>query len=110
MARLAGDRADGTVRLAFCWAHMRRLSHKFHTSPQSPLAAEVLTRIRALYAIEAEIRGHPAEHPQQVLHQQLLRLGQRQTQVSDITETIRPADRHHVDTSELTIHPRCNQS
>jgi hypothetical protein len=43
-------------------------------------------------------------------HQQLLRLGQRQTQVSDITKTFRPADRHHVDTSGLTIHPRSNQS
>ena len=29
----------------------------------------MLARIRALYAIEAEIRGHPAEHRQQVRHE-----------------------------------------
>ena len=67
--RLAGDRADGSVRLAFCWAHMRRPFYQFHASTKSPLAAEVLARIAALYAIEAEIRGHPAEHRRQVRQQ-----------------------------------------
>jgi len=66
--RLAGDRADGSVRLAFCWAHMRRGFYDFYTSTQSPLAGDVLARIRDLYAIEAEIRGHPAEHRAQVRH------------------------------------------
>ena len=60
--RLAGDRADASVRLAFCWAHMRRGFYDFHVSTKSPLAAEVLARIRTLYAIEAQIRGQPAEH------------------------------------------------
>jgi transposase len=60
--RLAGDRADASVRLAFCWAHMRRGFFQFHASTKSPLAAELLSRVGALYAIEAEIRGHPAEH------------------------------------------------
>jgi transposase len=64
--RLAGDRTDATIRLAFCWAHMRRDFFQFHASTKSPLAAEVLTRIAALYAIEAEIRGQPAEHRWQV--------------------------------------------
>ena len=59
---LAGDRADASVRLAFCWAHMRRGFYDFYISTKSPLAAEVLARIRTLYAIEAEIRGYPAEH------------------------------------------------
>ena len=59
---LAGDRVDQSIRLAFCWVHMRRAFFQFHASTQSPLAAEVLARIAALYAIEAEIRGHPAEH------------------------------------------------
>ena len=66
--RLAGDRADASVRLAFCWAHMRRAFYEFFVSTKSPLAAEVLARIRALYAIEAEIRGHPAEHRQRLRH------------------------------------------
>ena len=55
--RLAGDRADASVRLAFCWSHMRRGFYDFHVSTKSPLAAEVLARIRTLYAIEAEIRS-----------------------------------------------------
>lgn len=44
--RLAGDRADGSVTLAFCWAHLRRPFYEFYVSTKSPLAAEVLTRIR----------------------------------------------------------------
>jgi hypothetical protein len=54
--RLAENRDDGAVRLAFCWVHMRRSFYEVYTSTKSPLAAEVLTRIRSLYAIEAEIR------------------------------------------------------
>jgi transposase len=30
--RLAKDRMDGNVRLAFCWAHMRRAFYEFYTS------------------------------------------------------------------------------
>jgi hypothetical protein len=67
--RLAGDRADLSIRLAFCWAHMRRGFFQFHASTKSPLAAEVLTHIAALYAIEAEIRGQLAEYRQQVRQQ-----------------------------------------
>lgn len=40
--RLAGDRADTSVTLAFCWSHMRRPFYQFHASTQSPLAAAVL--------------------------------------------------------------------
>jgi transposase len=49
--RLAGDRADGSVTLAFCWAHLRRPFYEFYVSTNSPLAAEVLARIRELYAM-----------------------------------------------------------
>lgn len=64
--RLAGRRADASVRLAFCWAHMRRGFYDFYVSTKSPLAAEVLARIRTLYAIEAGIRGQSAEQRRQV--------------------------------------------
>ena len=37
--RLAGDRADGSVKLAFCWAHMRRGFYDFYVSTQSPWRA-----------------------------------------------------------------------
>jgi transposase len=51
-----------TIELAFCWAHCRRRFYEFHASTKSPLAAEALAQIARLYAIEAEIRGQPAEH------------------------------------------------
>ena len=56
------------MRLAFCWAHMRRPFYEFFAATQLPLAAEVLARIRGLYAIKAESRGHPAEHRARVRH------------------------------------------
>lgn len=47
------------LRLAFCWAHVRR---KFYDlKDKSPVAVEVLRRIALLYAVEADIRGLPAE-------------------------------------------------
>lgn len=58
---LADRRNDGAVALAFCWAHLRRRFHKIHAHTASPIAAEALLRIGALYAIEREIRGRPAE-------------------------------------------------
>ena len=103
--RLAGDRADASVRLAFCWAHMRRGFYDFHVSTKSPLAAEVLARIRTLYAIEAEIRGHPAEHRRRVrqersrpiveaLHAWLEDHLPRVSGASDLAQAMRYALRH----------------
>jgi hypothetical protein len=59
---LVTGRGDGSIQLAFCWAHARRPFYEFHASTKSPLAAEALARIGKLYEIEAEIRGHAAEH------------------------------------------------
>ena len=56
-------------RLVFCWAHTRRKFYDINVATQSPLAAEALRRIAALYAIEAEIRGKPAEERRQVRQQ-----------------------------------------
>jgi hypothetical protein len=44
------------------------------------------------------------------LCQQQLPFGQRQTQIGDFTETIRPANRYHIETSRLTINPSLNQA
>jgi hypothetical protein len=52
--------ADPPVRLAFCLAHARRKFYEVHAATASPIALEALTRIAALYAIEAEIRGQSA--------------------------------------------------
>ena len=102
---LAESRADGSVRLAFCWAHMRRPFYEFFASTQSSLAAEVLARIRELYAVKAEIRGHPAEHRRQVrhdrsrpivdaLHAWLQDHGDRVSAASELAKAMRYAIRH----------------
>ena len=66
---LVTDRRDGSIQLAFCWAHTRRPFYEFYVSTKSPLAAEVLARIGKLYEIEAEIRGSPAEQRRAVRQQ-----------------------------------------
>ena len=60
-SNLVKARKDGSIQLAFCWAHARRPFYEFYTSTQSPLAAEVLARIAKLYEIEADIRGQPPD-------------------------------------------------
>jgi hypothetical protein len=45
------------VTEAACWAHARRKFVDLHDLHQSPVAAEALDRIGALYAVEAEIRA-----------------------------------------------------
>jgi hypothetical protein len=51
----------GRVQEVACWAHVRRKFYGLHKAHRSPLAAEALQRIGALYMIEAEIRGQPPE-------------------------------------------------
>jgi transposase len=50
----------GEVKLAFCWAHVRRPFYELVAAGPAPIAGEMLERIKALYAIEAEIRGRSA--------------------------------------------------
>jgi hypothetical protein len=44
-----------------CWAHARRKFHDVHVAHASPTTTEALARMTALYGIEEEIRGEPAE-------------------------------------------------
>jgi transposase len=60
--RLAGT---GKVVLAACWAHARRKFYEVAEATGSPIAAEALRRVSALYAVEAGIRGQPP--PQRVI-------------------------------------------
>jgi len=103
--RLAGDRADNSVRLAFCWVHMRRPFYQFHASTKSPIAAELLARVARLYEIEAEIRGAPADHRRDVrnarsrpiveaLHAWLQEQVPRLPGGSDLAKAMRYALRH----------------
>src|SRR6478736_6556593 len=59
----------GEVRLAFCWAHVRRPFYELAQGGMAPIASEALTRIAALYRIEDEIRGRSAEERQAVRQQ-----------------------------------------
>lgn len=52
---------DGIIYEVSCWAHARRKLHDIHVVHASPTTTEALARIGALYAIEEEIRGKPAE-------------------------------------------------
>jgi len=49
----------GPARLkrSLCWSHARRKLYELHVALNSPIAAEAVERIDALYTIEREIRG-----------------------------------------------------
>ncbi len=62
-AKLYDPDPDGTPRLreAACWAHLRRDFHDEWDKTKSAIAREALDRIGALYDIEREITGRPAD-------------------------------------------------
>src|SRR4051812_12712210 len=102
---LLENRPAGEIRLAFCWAHCRRRFYEIHQAIGSPLAEEALRRIGELYAIEAEIRGRPAEARRAVrqerskplvdaLHAWLTAQLERVSGRSNLAEAIRYALRH----------------
>jgi len=64
---------------AACWAHARRKFHEIHVVHASPTTTEALARIGALYAIEDEIRGRPAD----------LRLSIRQSRARPLLDELR---------------------
>ena len=51
--------ATGTIDEAACWVHAHRKFYDVYKDLASPLAAEALQRIAALYAIDNEIREQP---------------------------------------------------
>jgi transposase len=94
--------AHGKIQEAACWAHARRKFYELHQAQASPLAAEALKRIGALYAIEADIRGKPPAERQRVrqaragplldeFHGWLTETLRRLSQKSDLAEAIRYA-------------------
>jgi transposase len=54
------------IQEAACWAHVRRKFYDLHVAHKSLVAAEAMERIAALYAVEKEIRGHPANERREV--------------------------------------------
>jgi transposase len=55
------ERHGGAITLAYCLAHARREFFDVHKRTKEPAAAEALRRIGEIYAIEARVRGDPAE-------------------------------------------------
>jgi transposase len=51
----------GRIHEAACWAHVRRKFYDIQVANGSSTAAEAVKRIGALYDIEREVRGKPAE-------------------------------------------------
>ena len=72
------------IQEAACWAHARRAFYELHQANQSPVAAEALQRIGALYVIEAEIRGRPPDE----------RTAIRQARAGPLLESLREWLRH----------------
>ena len=60
--------AKSAVRLAFCWAHVRRKFYDLAAAGPSPLATEALAQIQKLYEIEAKIRGQTKDARQAARH------------------------------------------
>ena len=60
--------AKGAVRLAFCWAHVRRKFYDLAAAGPAPIATEALNRIQKLYEIEADIRGQTPDARQAARH------------------------------------------
>jgi transposase len=56
----------GRIQEAACWAHVRRKFYDLQVAHKSPVAAEALQRIGALYEIEKEIRGRPPEERREI--------------------------------------------
>jgi transposase len=70
---------DGVIYEVACWAHTRRKFHDIHVVHRSPTTTEALARIGALYGIEEQIRGKPAE----------LRSSVRQTSARPLLDDLR---------------------
>nr|WP_244981148.1 IS66 family transposase [Bradyrhizobium elkanii] len=69
----------GAIQLAFCLAHARRKFVEVYKTMQSPFAREMIERLQAVYAIEAEIRGLSAEQ----------RLAARRTRAAPLMEVLK---------------------
>jgi transposase len=78
---------SNAVALAFCWSHVRRGFYELAAAGSAPIASEALERIGTLYAIEADIRGRPAEE----------RRAERQDRSRPIVQALEPWLRSKLD-------------
>ena len=102
--RLAGDRADASVRLAFCWAHMRRHFYEFydsrnHRSPRTCSHASASStrskRRSGVIPLNTEGRCGGANRPiVEALHAWLQDHLGRVSAISDLAKAMRYTLRH----------------
>jgi transposase len=74
------QREEGPWTLVHCWSHLRRRFVKLLRNSQSPIAETALRHIAALYAVEADVRGHPPG----------VRLAARKKLSAPIVEALKP--------------------
>jgi len=79
---------DGKLQEVACWAHVRRKFFDIHKANASPIAHEILERIATLYAIEASIRGQPADARRQ----------RRQTRAGPLIDALKSHLQQHLQT------------
>ena len=73
-------RDEGPWTLVHCWSHLRRRFVKLVRNTKSPIAETAVRHIAALYAIEADVRGHAPE----------ARLAARKKFSAPIVEALKP--------------------
>ncbi len=69
----------GSIYEVACWAHTRRKFYDIHAIHPSPITTEAIDRIGALYGIEEQIHGKPAD----------LRRDARQTRSRPLVDNLR---------------------
>lgn len=57
---MAPDRPGGPIKLAYCWAHVRRKFIDVVKATKSKRAEEIIDLINAIYTIEKKIAGKPS--------------------------------------------------
>jgi transposase len=57
--KLAGASHSNGLRLAGCWAHVRRRFFELHANGESVVATATVEQMKRLWAVEDEVRGQP---------------------------------------------------
>jgi transposase len=59
--KLAGGPRSNGMRLAGCWAHLRRRFFDLHANGESVVATATVEQMKLLWAVEDDVRGRPPE-------------------------------------------------
>ncbi len=59
--KIAGGPHANGLRLAGCWAHLRRRFFDLHANGESVVATATVEQMRQLWAVEDEVRGQPPQ-------------------------------------------------